>query len=371
MIKIIAPLIARLIIVLCGGLFASIAVAVPATQSQAFAEKPTQLVVGVRHTPPFAIRDAQGEWHGVSVALWRQVANQLGVTFVLREQPTVTALLDELAAGKIDIGIGALTVTAAREETVDFSHAFYAGGLGIAARQGETASLFAVVLRLFSWEFLSVIGGLLALLTLVGVLIWLFERRRNPAQFGGGTANGVGAGLWWSAVTMTTVGYGDKAPITFGGRILALVWMFTSIITISGFTAAIASSMTIGQLNDKVQSAADLPKVRVATVLGSTSDTYLQPRLLSYKRQNNIQAALDELTHERVDAVVYDASILKYLLKQQNIPGTGVLPEMLSRQDYAFGLSPKNPLTEKINRELLRYIQTPEWDSLLAQYLGE
>jgi len=331
----------------------------------------TTLIVGVRHTPPFAIRDEQGEWHGVSIALWRHIATQLGLTFVIQEHATVTALFDALASGKTQVAIGALTMTAEREEKVDFSHAFYTGGLGIAAKQGETAGLFAVIMRLFSWEFLSAIAALLALLALVGVLIWLFERRHNPAQFGGGTANGVGAGLWWSAVTMTTVGYGDKAPITMGGRILALVWMFASIITISGFTAAIASSITIGQLNDVVQSAADLPKVRVVTVAGSTSDAYLQPRLLSYHKQNTAQAALEDLVAGKADAAVYDASILKYLIKQQNLADIAVLPETLSRQDYAFGLSPNHPLTEQINRELLRYVQTPEWDSLLARYLGE
>ena len=74
----------------------------------------------------------------------------------------------------------------------------------------------------------------------VGVVMWLGERRRNQAQFGGTAAHGIGAGLWWSAVTMTTVGYGDKAPVTILGRLLGLVWMFAAIIIISSFTAAIA-----------------------------------------------------------------------------------------------------------------------------------
>jgi hypothetical protein len=43
---------------------------------------------------------------------------------------------------------------------------------------------------------------------------------------------------------MTTTGYGDKAPTTVGGRILAILWMFTALIVTAGFTAQLAASLT-------------------------------------------------------------------------------------------------------------------------------
>ena len=107
-------------------------------------------------------------------------------------------------------------------------------------------------------------------LLIVGVLIWLFERRRNPEQFGGSVSEGIGNGFWWSAVTMTTVGYGDKAPVSTAGRALGLVWMFVSIITISGFTAAIASSVTVNKLQTRINGVADLPRVNVGSVANTS-----------------------------------------------------------------------------------------------------
>jgi voltage-gated potassium channel len=47
--------------------------------------------------------------------------------------------------------------------------------------------------------------------------------------------------LWWAIVTVTTVGYGDKYPVTEGGRIVATVLMLVGIGLIGVLTATVAS----------------------------------------------------------------------------------------------------------------------------------
>ncbi len=47
--------------------------------------------------------------------------------------------------------------------------------------------------------------------------------------------------LWWSFVTLTTVGYGDHFPVTSSGRVLAAVLMITGIGLFGTFTAYVAS----------------------------------------------------------------------------------------------------------------------------------
>jgi voltage-gated potassium channel len=44
-------------------------------------------------------------------------------------------------------------------------------------------------------------------------------------------------GMWWAWETITTVGYGDIVPITFTGRILAIMLMVMGIALISLLTA--------------------------------------------------------------------------------------------------------------------------------------
>lgn len=39
--------------------------------------------------------------------------------------------------------------------------------------------------------------------------------------------------IWWSFVTMTTVGYGDKIPVTIEGKFIACIAAFFGITTIS------------------------------------------------------------------------------------------------------------------------------------------
>lgn len=64
---------------------------------------------------------------------------------------------------------------------------------------------------------------LLSLLIGGSILIYLLERGVNE-QFAT-----PGDGLWWAIVTITTVGYGDKYPVTAAGRLVALIVMFGGI----------------------------------------------------------------------------------------------------------------------------------------------
>lgn len=65
----------------------------------------------------------------------------------------------------------------------------------------------------------------LLLFVLSGVFIWVFELGEND-QF-----QTVMDGMWWAIITFSTTGYGDKVPLTFIGRLIAV---FTILIGIGG-----------------------------------------------------------------------------------------------------------------------------------------
>ncbi len=326
------------------------------------------LTVGYKNAPPFVITSNNGDLRGISIQLWNAVSKQIGfkTQYVKRSLPD---LFKGVESGKLNASVGALTVTAEREKNVDFSYPFYSTGLAIAVPRAS-GGFVSFVERFFSWRFFTALGALLTLLLGVGAVVWLFERRRNPAEFGGNVVEGLGSGLWWAAVTMTTVGYGDKSPQTLGGRLVGLIWMFAAIIIISGFTAAIATSLTVGQLSSGIKGESDLAHARVTTVAHSSAASALDQRGIGFNTESNLTDALDALAHHKTDAVVYDAPLLRYRVKNDHPNHITVLDNTFDRQDYAFVLPTHSPLREPLDQAILEYMQTPAWSALLHRYMG-
>lgn len=327
------------------------------------------LTVAAVQARPFVMKTEDGRWEGLSIELWRSVADGLGLSYEFREAG-LQDLLDGVASGAFDVGVGALTITPSREARLDFTHPFYTTGFAIAVPEAQS-SIFSMITRLWSWEFLQAIVLLGCLLGVVGLLFWLAERKRNPEQFGGKPWTGVGSGFWFSAVTMTTVGYGDKAPVTVAGRIVALVWMFAAVIIISTFTGMIASSLTAERLAGAVRSADDLPNVRVGSIAGSASDERLAADRVDFRSFENVGAGFDAIIDGDIDAFVYDAPLLRYLAKTEYEGKVMVLPATFGRQDYGFALPAGSGMRETINRRLLEYVESDAWQASLYRYLGK
>jgi len=352
---------------LCTFALSLLLLAVGATPATAQAAQERQLTIATKITPPFVVKDGEG-YSGLSIELWNMIAPKLNAraTFVERD---LDGMLGAAERGEVDLALAAVTVTPEREERMDFSHPFLSSGLGIATRGQDRGLLTALVSNLFSVELLQALGALVLVLAFSGVAMWLVERRANPEHFGGKGLAGPGAGFWFSAVTMTTVGYGDKAPVTIGGRLIALVWMFASIVIISGYTASIASALTVDRLQSVVRGPEDLPKVRVGTLRGSAATTWLDAQGVRYSGYADAATAMQALARGDLEAVVYDAPILKSLaLAEQDLV---VLPHKLRVEQYAFAMPRTSELRKPLNRALIEVLQSDAWLAVRKRYLGD
>jgi voltage-gated potassium channel len=54
--------------------------------------------------------------------------------------------------------------------------------------------------------------------------------------------------IWWTAATVTTVGYGDVVPVTTLGRMVGIVFMFTGIAILGIFISALGASLISSRL---------------------------------------------------------------------------------------------------------------------------
>ncbi len=87
----------------------------------------------------------------------------------------------------------------------------------------------------------------------------------------GSSIHTFGDALWWAIVTVTTVGYGDKYPVTAGGRGVAVVLMLVGIGLIGVLTATVASFFVEERSDrDKVELSDRLD--RIEAMLGTALD---------------------------------------------------------------------------------------------------
>lgn len=83
---------------------------------------------------------------------------------------------------------------------------------------------------------LILIGVLLFMVIYFAALFTYLVEANSNSQF-----QSIKDGLWWSIVTVATVGYGDKAPITDLGRVIGSLTIISSVVLVSLFTATISS----------------------------------------------------------------------------------------------------------------------------------
>jgi len=87
--------------------------------------------------------------------------------------------------------------------------------------------------------FITILLTILVL-TVASVLVLQYESKSPDANIHTGWDS-----FWYSVVTITTVGYGDRYPVTVGGRITAMFIMFMGV-GIIGALASILSSVLVG-----------------------------------------------------------------------------------------------------------------------------
>jgi len=170
---------------------------------------------------------------------------------------------------------------------------------------------------------------------------------------------------------MTTVGYGDKSPTTTAGQVVGLLWMFTSLIVVAGVIASMTAALTVAELTTRVHGPEGLAESRVGTVPASTSEAYLRAHRVQYHAYATVLDGLHALAAGKLDAVVYDAPLLRYLVAKELQGRVTVLPSTFERQYYGIALPSGSPWREKIDVLLLEKIRQPAWHDLLYRYLGQ
>jgi voltage-gated potassium channel len=136
-------------------------------------------------------------------------------------------------------------------------------------------------------------------------LVFFFEGSVNK-EF-----EAMGDSIWWVLVTMTTVGYGDKVPITIGGRVIGIIIMFLGLALLSSFTATISSFF----IAKKIKEGRGLEEIKLKNHLiicgWNFSAEQILSRLENNKKKMGSVVLINQLNEENIADIIHRFSSLK------------------------------------------------------------
>lgn len=334
------------------------------------AEEP-HLLVEVHLFPPF-VMGSEGRYSGFDIDIWEAIAADLGLKFQYHQVGMLDDIFQDLSHGKADVAIAGLSITEKREKLVDFSYRYIEAGLHILVNREVEPSIFRAIKSISTPVVLKITLGLIAFCLFFTHLVWWAERKKDepndkyfPAIF---------EWLWWVQVTIATVGYGDKYPRKWWGRIIAILVMYTGIGLFVYFTAQLSSSLTLQELKSDISSPKDLIGKSVATKKGSTSVSALEKLGVDERdvyQMDKIEQAYYKLLVGKVDAVVFDSPNLLHYVTNEGKGKVAIAGSLFYFQDYGIALQQGSPLREQVNRSLLKLRESGKYDIIYKKWFGE
>ena len=340
--------------------------------SSALPLQANQLKVGISGSAPFVIKSGD-HTSGISLEIWRRVAEDNNLSYDLIPQPTPKAGIEAVDEGSIDVLVGPISITSRRLAIagIDFTQPYFLSKEGILLPL-KAPSLFSRVQVFFGWAVISSILVLISVLLVVGSLIWMAERRTNSEQFPRDWLPGISSGMWFALVTLTTVGYGDKAPITRTGRGITGAWMVISLIAVSSLTASLASAFTLflsGATETAIDSPQQLSGRRVAVVEGTDGMELAENRELRVVPAPSLDSAVQLVLERKADALIFDRHSLRYHLKQNPDLAVRIAPFTLSDETYGFVVAPNSQLRTRMGVSILKLQQNGEAEAIADKFL--
>lgn len=350
----------------------------PALAQAGETETEKTIRVGVVGNPPFVVYGEypQADINGISLEVWREVADSQAWRSDYRPQSSVDEGIKAVAAQKIDILVGPISITPERAAIngITFTQPYFNSGVGLMI-PGEPISLWQRLSPFFGLAALSSAGILTLLLFIVGNLIWLVEHRHNPEQFSPQYAEGVQNGMWFALVTLTTVGYGDRSPQTKIGQLIAGVWMLVALLSFSSITAGLASAFTAAVSQSKVsptiENVEDLENKDIAVITGTTAAEWADFYQADIRFANNLAGAVNLLQQNKVEAVMFDRPALIYFAQQHPQYNLKVTEMRISLEPYGFVVVENSPIKKIVDVQLLSLIYSRKMHLFIERWLGE
>jgi len=347
------------------------ATGVPALQPVAGSPIDTNRVlkVGITERIPYSTKNELGEWHGIGPDLWEEVSKKLGIKFQYEE-----CLMSEMHQKLKDKEIDMILCTGQSADflkTEVFTQPYvYSHGSAVIGHLSMLSSIQNIINHLVqSGMFLIVLSMFLTMFVISLVLVY-FEGRHGQGHFEGSWLKRFASALWFTAVTMTSVGYGDSAKLSFVGRTITFLWMMMGILFIALFTGSVVSSLTTAELNSSLVRLEDLSHYRCGVFAGSKMDKVLMAKGIPARKYPTLMEGFGALQRGQISAFAVDAISANTIVNQE-YPGQFKICVMPTIQLlYSFAFRKDDPLFDPVNDEVIRSTLHPDWRGRMEHWSG-
>jgi polar amino acid transport system substrate-binding protein len=284
--------------------------------------------VATRIVEPFVIKNDNGNLGGFSIELLKAIAEKLGVKLDFtppfnKRNEMIEAFRNKKS--QFDIGIGNIVVTEKLRKEFEFSQPILNSGLHILARSQSPQDSVVRVLSAFMPKLFQLLGIIILLILIPAHIVWFVERNHKGGFLEHSSYfPGILKACWWSAATLAT--QAEEMPKGLWGRVIAVIWMFISVVFVAYYTGIVTSSLTLDKIQNNIKGFGDLRDKQV--IVGrKRAKNYLSNQKPSIKfteaenkdddDTNGSREAFQQfINNNEFNAMVDDFHTLSYYLRQ-------------------------------------------------------
>lgn len=336
-------------------------------------ENTQKLKVAVSQVSPF-VMELNNKYSGFEIELWEMIAREMKVDFDYRKYD-FKDLISIVNKKEADVAFASITINEKREEIIDFSHATFNSGLHILLSKNRKNIDFGNTLKTFFRDgykqFLKPLLVLLATILFLGLVLFITER--NNGSLSVSYFPGVLQATWIFMCSMLGL---DGALFVYSvsswlGRLIVSLGQLISLAFLGLFIGELTAFITTKKFRLNIEGVKDLEGKNVATVQGTTSEIMLKKLGAIVTSVITIEEAYNKLKNNKIDAVVFDAPVLKYYALNEGAEWAEITGEIFDKQEYGFVLQEGSSLRKDVNLAILTLRENGSYSELYKKWFGE
>lgn len=347
--------------------------AAPQSAAQPAPDDSREVTVAIHTLEPFVMKTSTGEWTGFSIDLWTEIAKRLGWDTDYLDAADVNGQLRAVTDRRADLAVGAISLTAQREQSFDFSQPTLDSGLQILVPVHHTRpsvpGLGGYLDLLWSRTMLIWLSAAVVVSVVPAHIFWLIERRAAKPVISRSYFPGIFQAFGWGIGSL--VGKNSTGATQSITRGLAILWGFAGIVFVSFYSANLSATLTVAKLESKINGPADLYGKSVATVVDTTASSYLRGMGIDATETRTIDDAYRLLNSEDYDAVVFDAPVLRYYAAHRGEGAVALAGPTFQEESQGYVFAINSPLRKPINHALFSMREDGTYNLIKEKWFGD